>query len=154
LTPPEDAGLAYERLLAENDDLDCIFIVWDVPALKALSEIRQGARGLPMITVDLGNEIAAELQKGGPLKGIAAQRPYDQGGAAATAALLGLIGRSPPSWITSTGLKVTRNNLREAYEAVWQALSDQCSLPRDGAKQKTLSPEMIRPGAEKPGLQK
>ena len=117
----EDAGLAYERLLAENDDLDCTFIAWDVPALKALSEIRQGARGLPMITVDLGNEIAAELRKGGPLKGIAAQRPYDQGGAAATAALLGLIGRSPPSWITSTGLKVTRNNLREAYEAVWHA---------------------------------
>ena len=73
----EDAGLAYERLLAENDDLDCTFVAWDVPALKALSEIRQGARGLPMITVDLGNEIAAELRKGGPLKGIAAQRPYD-----------------------------------------------------------------------------
>jgi ribose transport system substrate-binding protein len=117
----EDAGEAYERLLAENDDLDCVFVAWDVPALKALSAIRQGAHSLPMITVDLGNEIAAELRKEGPLKGIAAQRPYDQGAAAASAALLGLIGRSPPAWITSTGLKVTRENLREAYEAVWHA---------------------------------
>ena len=88
---------------------------------EVLSAVRQGARSLPMVTVDLGNEIAAELRKNGPLKGIAAQRPYDQGAAAANAALRGLIGRSPPSWITSTGLKVTRENLREAYEAVWHA---------------------------------
>jgi ribose transport system substrate-binding protein len=101
--------------------LDWVFVAWEVSALKALSAIRHGARGLPMITVDLGNEIAAEFRKDGPLKGIAAQRPYDQGPAAASAALLGLIGRSPPAWITSTGLKVTREHLREAYEAVWRA---------------------------------
>jgi ribose transport system substrate-binding protein len=117
----EEAGSAYQRLLLENDDLDCVFVAWDVPALEVLSAIRRGARCLPMITVDLGNDIAAELRRDGPLKGIAAQRPYDQGAAAASAALLGLIGRSPPAWITSTGLKVTRENLREAYEAVWRA---------------------------------
>ena len=117
----EDAGAAYGRLLTENDDLDCVFVAWDVPALKVLSAIRDGAKSLPMVTVDLGNEIAAELRSGGPLKGIAAQRPYDQGAAAASTALFGLIGRPPPAWITSTGLKVTRENLRESYEAVWHA---------------------------------
>ena len=117
----EEAGAAYVRLLAQNDDLDCAFIVWDVPALRVLSAIREGARSLPLITVDLGNDIAAELRRDGPLKGIAAQRPFDQGAAAAKAALLGLIGRSPPAWISATGLKVTRDNLREAYEAVWHA---------------------------------
>lgn len=117
----DDAGEAYRRVLTENDDLDCVFVVWDVPALKVLSAIREGAKALPIVTVDLGNEIAAELRSGGMLKGIAAQRPYDQGAAAASAALLGLIGRPPPAWITSTGLKVTRENLRECYEAVWHA---------------------------------
>ena len=117
----EEAGAAYVRLLAQNDDLDCAFIVWDVPALRVLAAIREGARSLPLITVDLGNDIAAELRRDGPLKGIAAQRPFDQGAAAAKAALLGLIGRSPPAWISATGLKVTRDNLREAYEAVWRA---------------------------------
>jgi ribose transport system substrate-binding protein len=117
----EEAGAAYKQLLAENDDLDCVFVAWDIPALRVLAAIRGGARNLPMITVDLGNEIAAELRKDGPLKGIAAQRPYDQGAAAASAALLGLIGRQPPAWISSTGLKVTRQNLREAYEVVWHA---------------------------------
>lgn len=117
----EEAGAAYVRLLAQNDDLDCAFIVWDVPALRVLAAVREGARSLPLITVDLGNDIAAELRRDGPLKGIAAQRPFDQGAAAAKAALLGLIGRSPPAWISATGLKVTRDNLREAYEAVWHA---------------------------------
>jgi ribose transport system substrate-binding protein len=124
----EDAGEAYRRLLRDNDDLDCVFVAWDVPALRVLSAIRDGAKGLPIVTVDLGNEIAAELRSGGMLKGIAAQRPYDQGAAAASAALLGLIGRPPPAWITSTGLRVTRQNLREAYEAVWHA-----PAPRDDA---------------------
>ena len=114
-------GRRVPTLLAENDDLDCVFVAWDVPALQVLSAIREGAKALPIVTVDLGNEIAAELRSGGPLKGIAAQRPYDQGAAAASAALLGLIGRPPPAWITSTGLKVTRENLRECYEAVWHA---------------------------------
>ncbi len=117
----EEAGAAYLRLIEQNSDLDCVFVAWDVPALRVLAAIRDGARVLPTITVDLGNEIAAELRRDGPLKGIAAQRPYDQGSAAASAALLGLIGRSPPAWIASTGLKVTRENLQDAYEAVWRA---------------------------------
>jgi ribose transport system substrate-binding protein len=117
----DEAGAAYRRILAENNDLDCAFIVWDVPALRVLSAIREGARSLPLITVDLGNDVVAELRKDGPLKGIAAQRPYDQGAAAAKATLLGLMGRSPPAWISATGLKVTRDNLPEAYEAVWHA---------------------------------
>ena len=94
---------AYTRLLAENDDLDCVFVAWDVPALWALSATCERRAQLPLVTVDLGNEIAAELRKGGPLKGIAAQRPYDQGAAAASAVLLGLVGRTPPAWITSKG---------------------------------------------------
>jgi ribose transport system substrate-binding protein len=125
----EEAGSAYRRLLAENDDLDCVFVAWDVPALEVLSTIREGARSLPVITVDLGNEIAAELRKDGPLKGVAAQRPFDQGAAAASAALLGLIGRCPPAWVTSAGLKVTRENLREAYEAVWHAPATLNEIP-------------------------
>lgn len=117
----EEAGHAYQKLLAENDDLDCLFVAWDVPAMHVLEAIRSGVRSLPMTTVDLGAEVFAELGRDGPLKGIAAQRPYDQGAAAANAALLGLIGRTPPAWIGSTGLKVTRDNLREAYETVWRA---------------------------------
>jgi ribose transport system substrate-binding protein len=117
----EEAGAAYSRLLDGNDDLDCCFIAWDVPALRVLQAIQDGARRLPLITVDLGNDVVAELRKEGPLKGLAAQRPYDQGAAAAKGLLLGFIGRTPPAWLSATGIKVTRDNFREAYEAVWHA---------------------------------
>jgi ribose transport system substrate-binding protein len=116
----EEAGAAYKQLLTINDDLDCAFVAWDVPALRVLAAIKQGARTLPIVTVDLGGEIAKELRNGGPLKGIAAQRPFDQGAAAASAALMGLVGRSPPGWITSEGLKVTRENLDAACDALWR----------------------------------
>ena len=65
----DDAGEAYRRILTENDDLDCVFVVWDVPALKVLSAIREGAKALPIVTVDLGNEIAAELRWAECLRG-------------------------------------------------------------------------------------
>ena len=40
----EDADVAYERLLAENDDLDCVFVAWDMPALQGALGDRAGRR--------------------------------------------------------------------------------------------------------------
>ena len=117
----EEAGAAFERLLDENDDLDGLFVAWDVPALLVLDAMRARARKLPITTVDLGNAIAAELARGQLVKGVAAQRPYDQGTAAALTALLNLVGRQPPPWIATPGLAVTRNNVVEAYRLVWHA---------------------------------
>jgi ribose transport system substrate-binding protein len=120
----EEGEQAYLELLRENGDLDAIFVAWDVPALGVLNAMEKGARPLPIVTVDLGEDIAAELERGGPLKGIAAQRPYHQGAAAASAALLSLIGRIPPVWISSTGLKVTRENVRGALADVRRSRSN------------------------------
>ena len=117
----EEAGAAFERLLDENGDLDGLFVAWDVPALLVLDAMRARGRKLAVTTVDLGNAIAAELAGGGLVKGIAAQRPYDQGKAAALAALLNLVGRQPPPWIATPGLAVTRDNVIQAYQLVWHA---------------------------------
>ena len=115
------AGAAFDRLLDENDDLDGLFVAWDVPALRVLDAIRARARKIAVTTVDLGNAIAAELASGGLVKGIAAQRPYEQGKAAALAVLLNLVGRQPPPWIATPGLSVTRDNVIHAYQLVWHA---------------------------------
>ena len=117
----EEAGGAFGRLLDENDDLDGLFVAWDVPALLVLGAMRARGRKLAVTTVDLGNAIAVELAGGELVKGIAAQRPYDQGAAAALAALLNLVGRQPPPWIATPGLAVTRNDVAEAYRLVWHA---------------------------------
>jgi ribose transport system substrate-binding protein len=117
----EDAGAAFDKLLAGNSDLDGLFVTWDVPALRALDAIRATGRALPVTTVDLGNAIASELAVGGLVKGVAAQRPYDQGAAAAVAALMSLVGRQLPPWIATAGIAVARDNLSEVYQTVWRA---------------------------------
>jgi len=116
----EETGPAFDRLLAENEDLDGLFVAWDVPAVKTVGAIRR-RRSLPITTVDLGHEVAQDLAAGGLIKGVAAQRPYDQGLAAGKAALLALIGRQLPSWIVLPGFAVTKANVVEAYQVVWHA---------------------------------
>jgi ribose transport system substrate-binding protein len=115
----EDAGDAFTRLVSQNDDLDGLFVAWDVPALGALRVVQELTRPLAVTTVDLGNEIAAKLVEGRYVKGIAAQLPFEQGKAAAFAILLSLIGRSPPSWIAAPGIAVTPDAVMSAYEIVW-----------------------------------
>jgi ribose transport system substrate-binding protein len=117
----EEAGPAFDRLLADNDDLDGLFVAWDVPAMKTLSAVRARGRQLPITTVDLGNAAASELTDGGLIKGVAAQRPYEQGVAAGIATLLALLGRQLPPWIALPGLPVTQRNVVEAYQVVWHA---------------------------------
>ena len=117
----EQAGAAFDRLMGENEDLDSLFVTWDEPALRVLAAMRVETRKLSMTTVDLGNAIAAELAKGDLVKGVAAQRPYDLGVAAAITALMSLIGRHPPPWIVTPGIAVTRDNLAEAHQAIWPA---------------------------------
>jgi len=115
----EGARTAFERLLAENEDLDGLFAAWDVPALGAIAALRVASRPLAVMTFDLGNAIAEELVQGDYVKGVVAQLPYDQGRAAALASLLALVGRPTPSWIATPGLAVTRDDVVEAYQVVW-----------------------------------
>jgi ribose transport system substrate-binding protein len=116
----EEAGPAFDRLLADNDDLNGVFVAWDTPAVKAVTAIRNRGRFLPVTTVDLGSAVAHEIAADGLIKGVAAQRPYEQGLAAGYATLLSLIGRQMPPWIVLPGFAVTRANVVEAYQVVWQ----------------------------------
>jgi ribose transport system substrate-binding protein len=133
----DEAGAAFERLLVENDDLDGLFVAWDVPALHALGAIRARSRKLAVTTVDLGNAAAAELIEGDLLKGIAAQRPHDQGAAAAQVTLLNLVGRRPPPWVATPGMAVTRDDVLGAYQVVWHAPAPNHLL--EACRQKLLS---------------
>lgn len=117
----EQAGEVTEAFLAKESNVAGVFVVWDEPAMHAIAAMRRHANLLPMTTIDLGNEAAAELAKGDILKGIGAQQPYDQGVAVAKAAILSLIGRNPPPWIALPGLSVTAKNLVESYQVVWHA---------------------------------
>jgi len=116
---PADAGEVAEKFLVAHPGLDALFVVWDTPAMEAVEVARRLGREIAIVTVDLGEQAAVELAAGGLIKGLGAQQPYDQGVAEALAALKALLGATPPAWVAVPALRVTRENVLEAYERVW-----------------------------------
>ena len=114
-----DVHNVIRGLLENNENLAGLFVVWDEPAILVAIVLEQLRLSIPMTTIDLGNAAAINMAKGGVIKGIGAQRPYDQGKAAASATLLALLGRQLPSWVALPGLAVTQDNVVEAYQMIW-----------------------------------
>ena len=117
---PGKAGDVAANFLTANPDINGIFAVWDAPAMQVASAMRAQGKDLPITTIDLGNEVAIELAKCGAVKGLSAQQPYDQGVAEAEAALLALIGDTPPPWIVLPSVPVLPKNVLEAFPLVWK----------------------------------
>lgn len=116
---PSDAESVAANFLTATPDLDGLFAVWDLPAMAALSAMRQQGKEIPITTLDLGNEAALEMAKGGAIKALGAQEPYDQGIAEAEATLKALLGKETPPWVVLPAVPVTQQNLLTAYEQVW-----------------------------------
>lgn len=117
---PRDAPATVARLLAAEPELDGVYVVWDEPAMAIVGALGADGRPLPLTTTDLGSEAALDLAGGGLVVGIGAQQPWEQGVALATATILSLIGREPPSWIALPALPVTRDSVADAYRMVWR----------------------------------
>jgi len=115
------AGEAALQLLEGQAAVSGLFSVWDVPAMQAVERFKERGIRLPVTTIDLGNQAVLDLAGGDNIIGIGAQRPFEQGVAAAHSALLALVGRAPPPWIALPGLAVTKENILAAYQVVWHA---------------------------------
>ena len=127
---------ALERLLESCKPLSGLFVVWDEPTIAVVHHLRKRGLYLPITTVDLGNEAAAELARDGMIKGIGAQNPYRQGIAIAKTTVLSLLGHQPPPWIALHALAVTASNVIEAYQVVWHkpAPKDLIDIRRKNSK--------------------
>jgi ribose transport system substrate-binding protein len=117
-----DGDKAASAILTSNRNINGIWVVWDVPAEGVMSAARAaGKDDLVITTVDLGLNVAIEMAQNGLLKGLGAQRPYDQGVAEALLAGYGLLGKSAPAYVALPALPVTRDNLLEAWKEVYHA---------------------------------
>lgn len=115
-----DAEKAASAMLLKHTDLKGIWAVWDVPAEGVLAAIRANGRDdVIVITQDLGKTMAVELAKDGIVKGLGAQRPFDQGVAEAMLAGYGLLGKEAPPYVALNALPVTKDNVREAWQTVY-----------------------------------
>ena len=115
-----DAEKAASAMLTQNPDLDGIWAVWDVPAEGVLAAARAaGNSDLKVTTIDLGENVAIEMARDGLIRGLGAQRPFDQGATEAKLAAYGLLDKKAPPYVALNALPVTPDNLMEAWETVY-----------------------------------
>ena len=124
LAGPDWAGEADQvasAMLTRNAELNGIWAVWDVPAEGVINAIRTAGRENDVVvtTIDLGQNVAISLAQGGIVKGLGAQRPFDQGVTEAILAGYGLLGREAPPFVALPALPVTRENVLEAWQEVY-----------------------------------
>jgi ribose transport system substrate-binding protein len=115
-----DADRAAYVMLTANQNLSGIWAVWDVPAEGVIAAARTaGKEHLVITTIDLGLNVAVDMAQNGLVKGVGAQRPYDQGIVEALLAGYGLLGKPAPAYVALPALPVTRENLLEAWKTVY-----------------------------------
>ncbi len=115
-----EADQAATAMLHGHPDLHGIWAVWDVPMEGVIQAIRRsGHTNVIVTTIDLGKTIALELAQGTIVKGVGAQRPFDQGITEATLAGYALLGDEPPADVIYDGVAVTRGNLLDAWKKVY-----------------------------------
>jgi ribose transport system substrate-binding protein len=120
---PDFAGQAEEAasaMMTEHADLNGIWAVWDVPAEGVIAAARTAGRtDLIVTTIDLGEPVAIEIASGGMVKGLGAQRPFDQGVTEAELAGYALLNKEAPPYVALPALPVTQDNVLEAWKTVY-----------------------------------
>lgn len=117
-----DAEKVASAMLISNPGLNGIWAVWDVPAEGVISAARTAGRDdLVITTIDLGENVAINMASGGFVKGLGAQRPFDQGVTEAILAGYGLLDKGAPEFVALPALPVTKANLLEAWQTVYHA---------------------------------
>ena len=117
-----DAEKAASAMLTANPSIKGIWAVWDVPAEGVISAARTAGRDdLVITTIDLGENVAINMAAGGFVKGLGAQRPFDQGVTEAILAGYGLLGKKAPAFVALPALPVSKDNLLNAWQTVYHA---------------------------------
>ena len=117
-----DAQKAAAAMLTKHPDLNAIWAVWDVPAQGVVAAARAANRkDVAVITEDLGLAAAVSIASKDYIKGLGAQRPYDQGVTEVNLAAYGLLGKPAPAYVALNALPVTRSNVLDAWNQVYHA---------------------------------
>ncbi|MGO4348553.1 substrate-binding domain-containing protein [Paenibacillus sp. MCAF9] len=130
---PNDGEKVAAALLTKHPKMNGMFVVWDVPAEGALAAARSAGRNdLAISTIDLGTNVALDIAKGGMIKGLGAQLPYDQGVAEAILAAYSLLGKEAPAYVAVPSLQVNKENILASWKTVYH--SDAPAAIQDMAK--------------------
>ncbi len=117
-------GEVYRKTLEfmrHKPEVEALYVSWDGPALeviKALTEINR--TDVAVVTGDLDYSIAMNMAKGGMVKMLSAQCPYEQGEAIALAAANALLGKETPSFVGIEPVCVSPENLLKTWKNIFK----------------------------------
>ena len=78
-----------------------------------------GRENLIVVNEDLGENVAIAMAKGEFIKGLASQRPYDQGIIEAKLAGYALIGKPAPAYVALPAAPITKETLLKGWEEIY-----------------------------------
>lgn len=102
-------------------NIEALYVSWDGPAMGVMSALSEANRtDIAVITGDLDFPIAVNMAKGGMIKMLSSQTPFEQGQAIALAAANSLLGKPTPSFIGLEPKSVTCDNLLKSWQQVFK----------------------------------
>ncbi len=118
LADPADSEVIASALLTEFQDIDAIYAPWDGPAEGVVAALRAAGKqdDVAVFTMDLGANNVLDMVKGGSVKGVVADLPFELGRTMANVGALATIGRGSAPFITVPAIKVTKDNVAQQWE--------------------------------------
>ncbi|MCP1103692.1 ribose transport system substrate-binding protein [Aequitasia blattaphilus] len=102
-------------------EVEAFYVSWDGPAMEVLAALSDMGRSeVAIITSDLDSADALNMAKGGMIKMLSAQCPYEQGQAIAWAAGNAMLGKKTPSFIGVEPVSVTPDNLLKSWKRIFK----------------------------------
>ena len=118
-----DAEKAAGAILTAHPETKAIWAVWDVPAEGVMAAARAAGRAQDLIVInqDLGENVAIDMARGGMVKGLASQRPFDAGLIEAKLGAYALLGKEAPAYVALPAAPVTKETLLDAWKDIYHA---------------------------------
>lgn len=117
----EEVYSKTSAFMKHHPEIEAFYISWDGPALEAIRALSDLNRSdIAIVTGDLDDSDALIMAKGGMIKMISAQCPYEQGQAIALAAAKAALNQKTPSFIGIEPISVTPDNLLKSWTHVFK----------------------------------
>lgn len=109
------------ELMKHHPEIEALYVSWDGPAMEVIAALSEMNRtDVCVVTGDLDYPIAMNMAKGGMVKVLSAQCPFEQGQAIGLVAANALLGKPTPSFIGIEPISVTLDNLLRAWKQVFK----------------------------------
>lgn len=116
-TQENATGEVASTILTQHPEIKGIYVAWDVAAEPVVAELRAAGRNdVKVVTHDLGANNDLDMARGGNVCGKVADMPVEIGRTMAKLAGYKLLGKEAPPFVVCSLIKVTRDNLEEAWK--------------------------------------